>query len=157
MHDTAAIVAESGSPSSIDPVAHSRGDESDVHDTAVVVAKKKLVVSSPSQFSFSHVPVLWGKLTKVTVLNVFEDAHTGLGTLGPPLHISTNRSVTPVQAHPHRCPMAKEAKEAEAIRDPEGQGILQKVSELTAWITNSGLREKPDGRIRVCIDPTNHQ
>ncbi len=35
----------------------------------------------------------------------------------------------PVQAHPQRCPVVKEAKAAEAIRDLEKQGILKKVTE----------------------------
>ena len=76
----------------------------------------------------SHVPVPWGKLTKAIVMNAFKDVHTGLGTLGAPLHISMNPNVTPTQAHPHRCPVAKEAKASDAIRDLEKQGILKKVT-----------------------------
>ena len=93
-------------------------------------------------------------MSKAIVLDVFKDVHTGLGTLGSPLHISMNPSVTPVQAHPHRCPVAKEAKVAEAIRDLEKQGILQKATEPTAWISNIVFREKPVGSILVCIDPS---
>ena len=40
--------------------------------------------------------------------------------------MTLNPNVTPIQAHPHRCPVAKEAKAAEAIRDLEKQGILKK-------------------------------
>ena len=57
----------SGPISSIDPVAPYRGDES----TAAVDSKKKSVVSGVSRFSVPHVPVPWGQLTKVIVLNVF--------------------------------------------------------------------------------------
>ena len=64
-----------------------------------------------------------------------------------------NPNVTPIQAHPYRCPVVKEAKASDAIRDLEKQGILKKVTEPTAWISNSVSREKPDGSIRVCIDP----
>ena len=51
-----------GRPStfSIDPVAPNCGDESEVRDTAAVVAEKKPVVSSFSQFSVPRVPVPWG-------------------------------------------------------------------------------------------------
>ena len=139
-----------GPPSSIDPAALNCGDES----IAAVVAEKKSVVSSVSQSSVPHVPVPWGKLTKAIVLDVFKDVHTGLGTLGPPLHISMNPNVTPVQAHLHRCPVAKEPKVAKALQDMKKQGILKKVTEPTAWISNSVYREKPDGSLRVCIDPS---
>ena len=91
-------------------------------------------------------------LSKAIVMDAFRDVHTGLGTLGPPLHISMSPNV--IQAHPHRCPVAKEAKASDAIRDLEKQGILKKVTEPTAWISNSVCREKPDGSIRVCIDPS---
>ena len=107
-----------------------------------------------SEVGVSHVPVPWVKLTKSIVMDAFEDVHTGLGTLGPPLHISMTPDVTPIQAHPHRCPVAKEAKAFDAIRDLEKQGVLKKVTEPTAWISNSVYREKPDGSIRVCIDPS---
>ena len=100
-----------------------------------------------SEVGVSHVPVPWGKLTKAHVMDAFKDVHTGLGTLGPPLHISMNPNVT-------RCPVAKEAKASEAIRDLERQGILKKVTEPTAWISNSVYREKPVGSLRVCIDPS---
>ena len=99
-------------------------------------------------------PVPCGKLTKAIVMDAFKDVHTELGTLGPPLHISMNPNVTPIQAHPHRCPVAKEEKASDAIRDLEKQGILKKVTEPTAWISNSVYREKPDGSIRMCIDPS---
>ena len=85
----------------------------------------------------SQMPTSPGKLTKNIILEVFKDVHTGLGTLGPPLHIKMNPNVPPVQAHPHRCPIAKEKKAVEAIRDLERQGILKKVTEPTEWISNS--------------------
>ena len=87
-------------------------------------------------------------------MEAFKDVHTGLGTLGSPFHIILNPNVTPIQVHPHRCPVAKKAKAAEAIRDLEKQGILKKVTEPTPWISNSVYREKPDGSLRVCIDPS---
>ena len=61
--------------------------------------------------------------------------------------------MTPVQAHPNRCPVAKEAKMAEAIRGREKQGILKKVNEPSKWVFNSVHREKPGESIRFCIDP----
>ena len=68
------------------------------------------IVSRVNQFGVPHVHVPWGKLTKAIVVEVFKDVHAGLGTLGQPLHISMNPNVTPVQAHPNRCPVAKELR-----------------------------------------------
>lgn len=90
---------------------------------------------SSTHFSGAPVPVHWRKLTKVIVLDVSKDVHTGLGTLGPPLQISMNPNVTPVHAHPHQCPA--EPKVAKTIPDTEKQVILKQVTEPTAWISNS--------------------
>lgn len=69
--------------------------------------------------------------------------------LGPPLHISMNPSVTPVQVHSRRCPVAGEPKVAEAIRDMEKQDILKKFTDPIAWISNSVYRENPYGSLRA--------
>ena len=66
--------------------------------------------SMASKVGVSHVPVPWGKLTKVIVMDAFKDIHTGLGTLGLPLHISMNPNVTPIQAQPHSVPCSKRSK-----------------------------------------------
>ena len=129
-------------------------DISVVHGAVISEGKVPPKRSMASEEGVFHVPVPMGKLTKAIEMDVFKDVHTGLETLGPPLHISMNPNVTPIQAHPHRCPEAKEAKASDAIRDLEKQGILKKVTEPTARISNSVYREKPDGSIRVCIDPS---
>ena len=139
---------------STSPVHGTCEDISVLHRAVTSEEKVRPKESMASEVGVSHVPVPCGKLTKAIVINAFKDVHTRLGTLGPPLHISMNPNVTPIQAHPHRCPVAKEAKASDAIRDLEKQGILKKVTEPTAWISNSVYREKPDGSIRVCIDPS---
>ncbi len=89
-------------------------------------------MSTASEVGVSHVPVPWGKLTKAIVMEAFKDVHSGLGTLCQPLHFRMNPYVAPVQAYPHRCPVVKKAKAADAVRDLEKQGILKKVTKPTA-------------------------
>ena len=139
---------------STSPVHGTFEDISVVHSAVTNEEKVSPKGSMVSEVGVSHVPVPWGRLTRAIVMDAFKDVHTGLGTLGPPLHISMNPNVTPIQAHSHRCPVAKEAKASDAIRDLEKQAFLKKVTEPTAWISNSVYREKPDGSIRVCIDPS---
>ena len=123
----------------------------EVYNNAASTVKDRPVMSKAHEMGASISP---GKLTKDDVMEAFKDVHTGLETLGSPLHMTLNPNVTPIQAHPHRCSVAKEAKAAEAIRDLEKQGILKKVTEPTPWISNSVYREKPDESLRVCIDPS---
>ena len=139
---------------STSPINGTGEDISVVHSSVTREGQVNPTGSMANEVGVSHVPFPWGKLTKAHVMDAFKDVPTGLGTLGPPLHISMNPNVTPIQAHPHWCSVAKEAKASDAIRDPERQGILKKVTEPTAWISNSLYREKPDGNIRVCFDPS---
>ena len=102
---------------SISPIHGTCEDISVVHSAVARDENVCLKWNMASEVGVSHVPVPWGKLTKPIFMDTFKDVHTGLGTLGPPLHISMNPNVTPTQAHPHRCPLAKEAKASDAIRD----------------------------------------
>ena len=138
-------------PSYTYPFNHVCEDARKVHSTATGESKDKPAIGVGLGMNSSHMPVPFGKLTKDIVMDTFKDVHTGFGTLAPPLHIEMNPDVTLIQAHHHRCPVAKKAQVAEAIRDSEKQGI---VTEPTAWISSSVHREKPDGSIRVFIDPS---
>ena len=100
-------------------------DISVVHSAVTNEEKVSPKGSMASEVGVCHVPVPWGRLTRAIVMDAFKDVHTGLGTLGPPLHISMNPNVTPI--HPHRCPVAKEAKASDAIGDLEKQGILKRL------------------------------
>ena len=111
---------------STSPVHGTREDISVVHRAVISEENVRPKRSMANEVGVSHVPVPWGKLTKAIVMDAFKDVHTGLGTLGPPLHISMNPNVTPIQAHPHRCPVAKEAKASDAIRDLEKTGYPEK-------------------------------
>ena len=142
---------QTDSPQSTVSATTSCEEISEVYNNAASTVKDRPVMSKAHEMGASISP---GKLTKDDVMEAFKDVHTGLETLGSPLLMTLNPNVTPIQAHPHRCPVAKEAKAAEAIRDLEKQGILKKVTEPTPWISNSVYREKPDESLRVCIDPS---
>ena len=63
-------------------------DLSVVHRAVANEEKVSQKGSVASEVGVSYVPVPWGKPTKAIVMDAFKDVHTGLGTLGPPLHIS---------------------------------------------------------------------
>ena len=53
----------------------------------------------------------------------------------------------------HRIPVAKRAKEKEALDRYVREGVLVKVNEPTLWCSNELIRETPK-KFRVCIDPS---
>ena len=75
---------------STSPVHGMCEDISVVHGAVISEGKVPPKRSIACEVGVSHVPVPWGKLTKAIVMDAFKDVHTGLGTLGLPLHISMN-------------------------------------------------------------------
>ena len=106
------------------------------------------VVKSPP----SH--LVLGSITKQNVLqhyaNIFEP---GRGKpLGNPLHIEMDPSVTPV--HARRIPVSKLDKVNEELSRLCDNGTIKPVTQPTDWLSNILVKEKPNGNIRICIDPS---
>ena len=74
-----------------------------------------------------------GELTQHDLLTQYSENFEGIGNLGPPIHFKVNTDVTPVQMPVHRVPVAKRAKEKEALQKYEDAGIIVKVNEPTPW------------------------
>ena len=87
------------------------------------------------------------------ILVQYADTFEGLGQLGRPVHFQIDESVQPVQMPVHRIPVAKRAKEKEALDRYVREGVLVKVNEPTPRCSNELIRETPK-KFRVCIDPS---
>ena len=99
-----------------------------------------------------------GLLQKDELISVYKDNFTGLGTVGQPVSLTLDPSVTPRHAGVHRIPVAKLEKVKEKLDDMVTSGKLTKVDEPTSWCSNMTVREKvlPDGntKVRLCLDPS---
>ena len=97
-----------------------------------------------------------GKMTKEDVLqhyaNVFQP---GRGNpLGTPMHIALDPSVTPVHAPTRRVPVAKLDRVNEELKRLCDEGIIRPVTQPTDWLSNILVKEKPNGKLRICIEPS---
>ena len=104
----------------------------------------------------SHKLPTLGKLTSEDILkhypNVFKP---GRGKpLGTPMHIDLDPSVTPVHAPTRRVPVAKLDKVNEELGRLCEEGIIRPVTQPTDWLSNMLVKEKPNGKLRICIDPS---
>ena len=97
-----------------------------------------------------------GKLTKEDVLerysNVFKPGRGKL--LGTPMHISLDPSISPVHAPTRRVPVAKLERVNEELKRLCDEGIIRPVTQPTDWLSNILVKEKPSGKLRICIDPS---
>lgn len=61
--------------------------------------------------------------------------------------------VTPVINPPHRVPFALKDKLKSELDRLDGRQMIRKVKEPTEWLSGLVVVEKPNGKLRICIDP----
>lgn len=67
--------------------------------------------------------------------------------------IKVDPSVEPVIRPPRRVPMCIKDGLKEELKRMERIGVIEKQTEPTAWVSESVCVRKPNGKIRVCLDP----
>ena len=69
------------------------------------------------------------------------------------LHLEIDKTVTPVINPPRRVPFALKEKLKSELDRLEGLEMIRKVKEPTDWVSSLVVVEKPNGKLRICIDP----
>ena len=93
--------------------------------------------------------------TKEYLLKEFADVFQGIGTLpGPPYDIVLKDNYVPVQHPPRSCPVGmRDAYKAELDRLVKEKVITEVKDQYTEWVNSIVPVRKPDGSIRLCLDP----
>ena len=69
-------------------------------------------------------------------------------------HIELDMNVRPVIHAPRRIPLELKEKVRQKINEMTSEDILCKVDEPTDWVNSMVVETKSDGRLRICLDPT---
>ncbi len=69
------------------------------------------------------------------------------------VHLTLRPDAVPRQFPPRRVPLALEPTVKASLQRMEEEGIIQKVTYPTPWCHSLMVTPKPDGSLRVCIDP----
>ena len=99
-------------------------------------------------------PAIIGNMSEY-LLKEYEDVFTGIGCFpGPPYHIETNQDMPPV-IHPQRqVPIQLQDAYQEELERLIQAGILLPIhDEYTPWVNSTVVTRKPNGTIRLCLDP----
>ena len=70
------------------------------------------------------------------------------------MHFYLDPSVTPVHAPTRRVPVAKLDRVNEELERLCEEGIIRPVTQPTDWLSYMLVKEKPNGKLRICIDPS---
>ena len=100
-------------------------------DESIPVSRERLIQKYPSVFA-DEVGCLEGELL---------------------YHIRLDPQAVPVQHAPRRIPVARREALRTTLDDLVRQDILVPVTRPTQWINSMVAVDKPDGRMRICLDP----
>ena len=70
------------------------------------------------------------------------------------MHIELDPNVRPVHAQVRRVPVAKLGRVNEELERLSSEDIIKPVTQPTDWLSNILVKETPNGKLRICIDPS---
>ena len=92
-------------------------------------------------------------LTKEIVLDKYSDVFDGIGQLPGECEIYLKSDSVPVVHPPRRVPIAIRDKLKAELEHMEREHVIKKVTKPTDWVNSLVTVEKPNGSIRICLDP----
>ena len=93
-------------------------------------------------------------ITREYMLKEYNDVFKGVGTLpAGPYHIRLKENYRPVQHPPRSVPVAMQAAYRAELDRLTKEGIITEVQEHTEWINSIVPAMKPNGSLRLCLDP----
>ena len=90
--------------------------------------------------------------TSDEILENFSDVFEGLGCLSTEYKIHLDKDAKPV-VPPRKIPFAMKTKVKDKLSRLERMRVIEKVSEPTEWVNSLVVEEKPNKRVRLCLDP----
>ncbi|GBN26985.1 Retrovirus-related Pol polyprotein from transposon 17.6, partial [Araneus ventricosus] len=85
---------------------------------------------------------------------MYETVFEGLGKFpGEEYHIELKPNAVPVIHPPRRVPQALQSRLKETLNRLEADKIISKVNKPTDWVQSLVIVEKPNGSLRLCLDP----
>ncbi|CAB3252665.1 unnamed protein product [Arctia plantaginis] len=99
-------------------------------------------ISQDKQFSYS-------------ILNEFPKVFVGMGCLPGEYKIQIKNNVEPVVHAPRKLPVAIRDQVKIKLEEMVREGIIAKVDKPTDWVNSMTVVKKPNGSLRICLDPRN--
>ena len=81
------------------------------------------------------------------------DCFGELGTLSRTFHMELKDNVQPIVVPPRKVPFALRDKLEKELDRVETMNVIEKIEKSTDWVNAAVVVEKPNGKLRVCLDP----
>lgn len=92
-------------------------------------------------------------INKDDLINDYNDVFVGLGCFQEKCKLLLKEGAISSAKPPRRIPIALKGRLKDTLDEMERNKIISKTTEAREWIHNLVLIEKPNGKIRVCLDP----
>lgn len=92
-------------------------------------------------------------MKKEEIIQENEDIFTGIGKIAKEYHIELTSEVAPVIKPARRTPDALKQPLRQQLNRLLDLGIIRELREPTEWVNDIVLVTKPDGSLRLCLDP----
>jgi len=99
------------------------------------------------------VSAISSELTKESMMSQYCDVFQGLGSLPGECELRLEADATPVVHPPRKVPHALRERLKEELDKMESAEVIAKVTEPTDWVNSIVVVEKPNGSLRICLDP----
>ncbi|RUS85701.1 hypothetical protein EGW08_006577 [Elysia chlorotica] len=83
----------------------------------------------------------------------FPECFDSIGTFEGKFHITLREDATPVIHPPRKCPIHIREELLQELTRMEEIGVIEPVSQPTDWVNSLAFSRKPNGKLRVCLDP----
>ena len=87
------------------------------------------------------------------ILKKYEDVFDGIGCLEGTYQIKIDPTVSPVVHPPRKIPFTQREKVKEELDRMEKLGVIRKAEGPTEWVSSLVVVKKPNGKVRLCLDP----
>ena len=92
--------------------------------------------------------------TTTDILDLYSDVFEGLGCITDvSYHIKVDNNAQPIVHPPRKVLVALHSKVQQKLKHMEEFNAIGKVEEPTHWVNSMVAIVKPDGKLRICIDP----
>ena len=88
-----------------------------------------------------------------SIFEEFSDCFGEIGTLPKTHHMTVDESITPVVHAARRVPFALKDKLKCELDRMVNLDVIETITEPTDWVSQLVVVEKPNGKLRVCLDP----
>lgn len=83
----------------------------------------------------------------------YSDIFSGVSCIKKPYHIKLKENVQPVIHPTRRVALALMPKLKECLSELVKEKIIEKIEEPTDWVNALVIMQKPNGSLRICLDP----